>query len=258
MSDSLGIDDDVMGLAMLTIGNDIIDNILFVVIVLFGKQDILGTVGNTAPQSDVSGISAHYLDDTASLVRGRGILNLIDSLHCSVHCGIEADGVLGTGDIQVNGSGKTDGINAQSGQCLRTTIGTVTADDNDTVNTMLFADLSTLLLSFRLLELQATCGSKNGTTALDDIGYILGFHIYDLFIQKTLITFFNTLNLQSSCNSCTNNCTDSSVHSRCITAAGQYADRLNLFCHDCYLLSKRTNNFLFSTSYFNLFWYGFQ
>ena len=49
MSDSLGIDDDVMGLAMLTVGNDIIDNILFVVIVLLGKQDILGAVGNTAP-----------------------------------------------------------------------------------------------------------------------------------------------------------------------------------------------------------------
>ena len=28
MSDSLGIDDDVMGLAMLTVGNDIIDNII--------------------------------------------------------------------------------------------------------------------------------------------------------------------------------------------------------------------------------------
>ena len=58
MSDSLGIDDDVMGLAMLTVGNDIIDNILFVVIVLLGKQDILGAVGNTAPQSNVSGICA--------------------------------------------------------------------------------------------------------------------------------------------------------------------------------------------------------
>ena len=159
MSDSLGIDNDVMGLAMLTVGNDIIDNILFVVIVLLRKQDILGTVGNTAPQSDVSGISAHYLDDTASLVRGGGILNLVDCLHCSVHCGIEADGVLGTGDIQVNGSGKTDGIDAQSGQCLRTTIGTVTADDNDTVDTVLFTDLSALLLSFRFLELQTTCGS---------------------------------------------------------------------------------------------------
>ena len=159
MSDSLGIDDDVMGLAMLTVGNDIIDNILFVVIVLLGKQDILGAVGNTAPQSNVSGISAHYLDDTASLVRGRGILNFINSLHCSVHCGIEADGVLSTCDIQVDGSGKADGVDAQSGQSLCSTIGTVTTDDNDTVDTVLFTDLSALLLSFRFLELQTTCGS---------------------------------------------------------------------------------------------------
>ena len=64
------------------------------------SEDILGAVGNTAPQSNVSGISAHYLDDTASLVRGRGILNFINSLHCSVHCGIEADGVLSTCNIQ--------------------------------------------------------------------------------------------------------------------------------------------------------------
>ena len=258
MSDSLGIDDDMMGLTMLTVGNDIIDNILFVVIVLLGKQDILGTVGNTAPQSDISGISAHYLDDTASLVRGRGILNLVDCLHCCVDSGIETDGVLGTCNIQIDSTGKTDGIDTKSGQGLRATIGTVTADNNDTVNTMLSADLSTLLLSFRFLELQTTCSSQNRTTTLDDIGHVLCLHIYDLFIQKTLIAFFDTLNFQSSCNGCTNNSTDSSVHSRCITAAGQYADRLNLFCHDCYLLSKRTNSFLFSIPYFNLFLSGFQ
>ena len=159
MSNSLGIDDDMMGLTMLTVGNDIIDNILFVVIVLLGKQDILGAVGNTAPQSNVSGISAHYLDDTASLMRGRGILNLVDCLHCCVDSSIETDGVLGTCNIQIDGSGKTDGIDAQSGQCLCTTVRTVTADDNDTVDTVLSADLSTLLLSFLFLELQTTAGS---------------------------------------------------------------------------------------------------
>mgnify|MGYP007049176103 CR=1 FL=1 len=92
-------------------------------------------------------------------MRGRSILNLVDCLHCCVDSSIETDCVLGTCNIQVDGSGKTDSINTKSGQCLCTTVRTVTADDNDTVDTVLSADLSTLLLSFRFLELQTTCGS---------------------------------------------------------------------------------------------------
>ena len=50
MPDTLGIDDDMVSLAALPVGNDVVDDLLLVIVILLGKQDILRTVGDTAPQ----------------------------------------------------------------------------------------------------------------------------------------------------------------------------------------------------------------
>ena len=70
MSDTLCIDDDMMRLTALSVVNDIVDDLLLVVIVLFREQDVLRAVRDTAPQGDISGISSHNLDDTAALMGG--------------------------------------------------------------------------------------------------------------------------------------------------------------------------------------------
>jgi len=68
MSDTLGIDDDMVSLAALPVGNDVVDDLLLVIVVFFGKQNILRTVGNTAPQRNISRVPANNLNDTASLM----------------------------------------------------------------------------------------------------------------------------------------------------------------------------------------------
>ena len=68
MSYTLCIDDDMVGLALLTVLDDVVDNVLLVEIVFLGKKNILRAVFDTAPKSDVSGITSHNLDDRASLV----------------------------------------------------------------------------------------------------------------------------------------------------------------------------------------------
>ncbi len=46
------------------------------------------------------------------------IADLINGLHCRIDCRIKADGVIGTCNIQVNGSRKANGIDPQGGQAF--------------------------------------------------------------------------------------------------------------------------------------------
>ena len=84
-----------------------------------------------------------------------------------------------------------------SGECLCTTVRTITANDYQSINFMLPADLRCLFLNLCLLEFKAPGCSENGSTLLDGIGNILLLHIYNLFIQKTLIALLNSFYLNA-------------------------------------------------------------
>ena len=182
MSDAFRIDDNVMRFTMLTVVNDIVDDILLVIIVFLRQQNILRAIGNTTPECDITGVSTHNLNDTATLVRRGSISYLIDRFHCCVDRCIKSDRIIRTCNIQIDRSRQTDRIDALFGKSLRTAVRTVTTDHDNTVNSMLAADLSTLLLSFRSPELRTSGCSKYCSTPLDRIGYVLFLHIYNLFI----------------------------------------------------------------------------
>ena len=59
VSDSFSVDDDVMLFAALSVLNDPVDQVLLIAVVALRKENILRAVGNTAPESDISGISSH-------------------------------------------------------------------------------------------------------------------------------------------------------------------------------------------------------
>ncbi len=69
MTYALGVNDDVVSLTLLTVFNDIVDNVLLIEIVFLGKKDVLRAVCDTAPECDVSGVTTHNLDDGTSLMR---------------------------------------------------------------------------------------------------------------------------------------------------------------------------------------------
>ena len=54
MSDALRIDDDMMLLAALPVVDNVVDQLLLVVIVILRKQNVLGAVGDAAPQGNVA------------------------------------------------------------------------------------------------------------------------------------------------------------------------------------------------------------
>ena len=113
---------------------------------------------------------------------GRGVPDLIDCLHGRVDRCIKSDRIFCTGNIQVDSSRKSNSIDPMSCQCLCSSVRTITANDNQTVNSMLLADLCCLQLGFLCLELRTSCCSKDRSTTLNGIGNILLFHINDLFI----------------------------------------------------------------------------
>ena len=112
MSDSLRIDNDVMLLSSFSALDNAVNDGLLVSIILLRQKNFFCTICHTAPKSDIACVSSHYLDNGATLVGGRSISNLINSLHSGIDRSIKADGVICAGNIQVNGSGNADGVNA--------------------------------------------------------------------------------------------------------------------------------------------------
>src|SRR5699024_126330 len=182
MADTLGVDNDMMFLARLTACDDIVDQLLLVIIVFLRDQHVLGAVGDTAPHSQITGVAAHYLNDTAALMGSGSITHLVDRLHSRIHSRVKSDGVLCTGNVKVDGTGNSDGIDTQIGQLLRACERTVSTDDNQALDPVFPADFGSSLLSFRRAELRAPCSIQDRTASLDGIRYVFGSHIYDLFI----------------------------------------------------------------------------
>ncbi len=118
----------------------------------------------------------------------RGITYLINCFHSCINSCIKSDGVLCTCNIQVDRAWYTDGIYTKGSQLLCSCKGTVSTDHYQSVNTMLLADLCASLLSFCCTEFCTTCCIKDRTATFNGIGYILRCHIYNLFIQQSIIS----------------------------------------------------------------------
>ena len=172
----------MMFFAFLTALDDVVDQLLLIIIIFLRNQNILCTIGNTTPQSKVSGTTSHNLDDTASLMRSRSITYFIDCFHCRIYSCIKSDRVFCTCDIKVNCSRKTNCVDTKICKLLSTCERSVTTDNNKSVDTMFPTDLCTTLLSFFCTELCATCCVKDCTTTLDCIRNVFGTHVNDFFI----------------------------------------------------------------------------
>ena len=69
MTDTFSVYYYMMSLAVLSVVYNVIDDALLIIIIFLREKDIFGAICDTAPKRYISGISAHYLDDTASLMR---------------------------------------------------------------------------------------------------------------------------------------------------------------------------------------------
>ena len=162
--------------------DDVVDQLLLIIVIFLRDQNVLCTVGDTAPQSKVSCATSHNFDDTASLMRSRSITYFIDCFHCCIYSSIKSDGIFCTSDIQVDCSRKTDCIDTKVCKFLSTCERTVTTDYNQSVDSMFSADFCTTFLSFLCTEFCTTCCIKNCTTTLNCVGNVFGTHVNNFFV----------------------------------------------------------------------------
>ena len=182
MSDALCVDNQVMGLSPLTALDDMVDDLLLVILILFGQKNILGSVCHAAPKGNITCMAAHYLYNTASLMRGGGILHLVDGLHRRIDRRIKANRIIGACNIQVDGAGQSHRVDPQPGKRLRSAIGAVAANDNNAVDTVLRTDISALLLILGPFELQTAGRAKHRSAALDNIGHMTRLHVDNVLV----------------------------------------------------------------------------
>ena len=166
-------------------------------------------------------------------MRSGGIPYLINRLHGCIDGSIKADGIVRTGNIEINGSGHTDGIDSKGGKLSCTHERAVSADDDHTVDSVLSTDFSTLLLSFRSRELLTTGSVEYGSAAADDVRHGVTVHIYNFFFQKAGITAHNPLYIQAVVNGCSHNAANRCIHPRCISSGCQDSDCF--YCRLCHI-----------------------
>ena len=144
--------------------------------------------------------------------------------------------------MQVDGSRYTYGVNSKSCQFLRSCKRSVSADNYQSVDAVFSADICSTFLAFQCTHLCAAGGIKDGTSALDGVGYIAGCHVDDFFVHQSVVAFQDTFHLNALLQTSSYGCTDRCVHTWCITTAGKHSDCLYLVsrCHMNSSISSHT------------------
>ena len=111
---ALGNNDDEATLAKLSRLLNSLTNIIIIMGKL-GNNNGRCSKCNSGVKCDVTGSTTHNLNNVTSGMRLAGVTKLINKVDNSIHCGIKANGVVGGGNIVVDGCRNTDTRNALLG-----------------------------------------------------------------------------------------------------------------------------------------------
>ena len=160
-----------------------------------------------------------------------GIAQLVDHLQCGIHSGIVTDGIIGAGNVVVDGAGQADHRDAAVCHLTGTTVRAVTTNDDQSIDAELTALCSALILTLFGLELQAAGRIQDGATGRDDIGNAAQVHFKALAIQQAIVAALNADHTEALVQACTDNGANCSIHTRSVAAAGQHTNRFDLLFH---------------------------
>ena len=222
--------DQVMTFADASVFQDLLDHFGTVHFTLFfGEHNVFCAADHTAPDCDITSISAHNFHNGAAFVGAGSVTQFVQGVHTSLDSSVKTDGVFCVVHIQVDGSRDTDAVYTAFCQFRHTTVGTVTADNNQCIQPQNFVDGSCLVLTFFCHHFGAACCMQDGTAQVHHVGNVFAVHFLDFAIDQTIIAFTDTNDRNVVIQCCTYNSTDGSVHAGSIAATGQYTDFLNCF-----------------------------
>ena len=108
VTNALGHDHDKVTLACALRLDHLIQDIPLHIKFPLRQQHSHSAGGDRHIQSDIACITAHDLHNAAAVMALGGIQQLVDHLQSGVHSGIKTDGVVGAGNIVVDGAGQAD------------------------------------------------------------------------------------------------------------------------------------------------------
>ena len=179
----------------------------------------LGTGSDGTVLRQETGITAHYLDEEDAVMRRGGITKLVHTLHDSVESRVITDCGICAVKIIVNGARQADYREIIfTGEILGSRKRTVSADDDEGVDTVRHEIVISLLPALRCHEILAAGSLENRTATLNGIADTLCSKLFEFTMQKALVTPIDTYHLHSVVNGTSGHRTDTSVHTRRITA----------------------------------------
>ena len=206
------------------------------VIRLLRCDNSLSAYSSSNVDSNVTSVSAHYLNYWTSVMWLCCISDLIDHFHSRVHSCVITDSIFCAWNIVVYSTRQTDTWDTLCWKISRTSEWAVTTDNYDTVKAHFKTLISALLYALDISEFRTSCSIKTSTASLDYARNSSCIHLNNFTIKKTVISSEDTYDFHTLCKTSSAYCSDSSVHSRSISSAGKYT---NFLSHVKYLQTRK-------------------
>ena len=198
-----------------------------------GNHADFRAAGQRCVQRDVAAVAAHDGQHAGALVGIAGLANLVQAFAGSVQRRVEADGVIGVGQIVVDGSRHADGGKAQPGKRLRALVGAVAADADQSLDAQIVQIAHGQLLNLQIVEVHAARGAQEGAAAVDfvrDAARGQNFKIVVLVRaahEHAVVAALEAHHRHVVMQRCANHRADGRVHARSISAGGQNTNSLH-------------------------------
>ena len=187
--------------------------------------------GQSHIQRQIPGAAAHHLHHRAALVGLHGVPQPVNALHRGVGGSIESDGVIGANNVVINGTGNAHHRNAPFAQILGAPEGAVAADGHNAVQSQQLAGIGGFLLPLLCAELLAAGRVQYGAAAVDDAADAGAVHLHKVTVDQSLPATADPHHLNAAAQGAAHHGTDGGVHSRRVTAGGQYTDAFYCVFH---------------------------
>ena len=216
---------------------------------VLGCEHIVSTARDRSHEGQVPTVATHDLDDEGALVRGRRAGELVNSIQDAMQRSVRTDRHVRAHHVIIDRTDQADNDQRRVGvgkllrdnalgdqlgdmlrplvaELVRTRQGTITADDDEVVDTVLEQVRGGAVASLVGTELSAASRADDRATLGEDRGNIRPLHLLNgvAAIACTLPAFKDRIGLRSPGQSRAHHCANGSIHTLGVAARGEDTD----------------------------------
>ncbi|MNC55983.1 hypothetical protein D3C75_1055510 [compost metagenome] len=127
-------------------------------------------------------------------MRRGGVAQTVNRFNNRAQRGEEADGVIRSFDVVIDGAWQTDAREAHFSQTFCTHIGAVTADYHQCIQTAFLHVLDSHLTDVLFAEFRETCRAQEGAAAVNHVRHAVAVELYHTIFVQAKVTVIDTKN----------------------------------------------------------------